>query len=160
MSSEIQKEIDHIIHHLQLIPHPEGGFYREVYRSPIRTESHSLATSIYFLLTSDHVSRFHRIQSDELWFHHKGNDLIVHTLSKEEGHQQHMIGSSLTETSVPQHLVKANTIFGSSVSGDTGYALVSCVVAPGFEFSEFELFTAEELLADFPEHAVIIHQLT
>jgi predicted cupin superfamily sugar epimerase len=71
-----------LIEQLSLIPHPEGGFYKETYRSEttIGTSNRSVMTSIYFLLTHNNCSRFHRIQSDEAWYFHEGDPLQVHTL--------------------------------------------------------------------------------
>lgn len=143
--------------------HPEGGFYREIYRSPeiIETQQgkRNLSTAIYFLLTSENISRFHRIQSDEIWFWHEGSPLSVHTLS-EEGHQIMSLGPANEESCQPQRLVQAKTIFGSSVDSLGSYALVSCVVSPGFDFEDFELFSTESLLALYPEEKEIIHRLT
>lgn len=154
--------INFLVQNLELLPHPEGGFYKETYRSPesIQTEAgdRNLMTSIYFLLTSDHVSRFHRIKSDEHWYFHEGSSLTIHLLNN-QGHEKLDLGP-LSQKSKPYHLVLANTIFGSSIEEQDGYALVSCVVAPGFDFKDFKLFTAEELLLDFPNHSDIIKQLT
>ena len=146
---------------LNMLPHPEGGFYVETYRSAenIPGKDRQLMTAIYFLLTSDNVSRFHRIKSDELWFWHAGSPLTVHTLD-EKGHTEHLVGMELNKGQVPQLLVRKNTIFGSSVNEPNGYSLVSCVVAPGFDFADFELFTKEELTAQFPECGEIISRLT
>lgn len=141
--------------------HPEGGFYSETYRSTIKTkgDSHHICTSIYFLLPSEDVSKFHRIQSDELWFFHSGSPLIVHTLD-EKGHTETIIGNDISAGQIPQFLVPGNIIFGSSVLEENSYSLVSCVCAPGFEFSEFELFSSEDLLVDFPNEKEIIKKLT
>lgn len=158
----IQEEIQNIVDHLGLLPHPEGGFYSEEYRSAevLPDKNRQLMTSIYFLLTSDNVSNFHRIKSDELWFHHKGSPITVHTLSEELGHQKIKVGSKLDQGEVPQALVKKNVIFGSSVDEENSYALVSCVVAPGFDFEDFELFRRADLIAQFPDHEDIITRLT
>jgi predicted cupin superfamily sugar epimerase len=79
---QLNNEINQLVFELGLLPHPEGGFYKETYRSEEKLENinRSLVTSIYFLLTSENVSRFHRIKSDEHWFFHAGSPLIVHTL--------------------------------------------------------------------------------
>ena len=157
----LNKKVQEIISELNLLPHPEGGFYKETYRSTEKLESidRHLVTSIYFLLTSDNVSRFHRIKSDEHWFFHAGSPLIVHTLDT-TGHHQTLIGTDLSKGEKPHFVVPKNTIFGSSVSDSTGYSLVSCVVAPGFDFGDFELFERDYLLKEFPNHSEIIHQLT
>lgn len=161
---EAKDRITFLVEKLQLIPHPEGGFYSETYRSEDRLKTNSgkrnLSTAIYFLLTSENVSKFHRIKSDELWFFHEGSTLTIHTLS-ELGHKQFSLGhTSPKDKAYPQQLVSANTIFGSSVDESESYALVSCVVSPGFDFADFELFEAEDLLPLFPEAEKIITKLT
>lgn len=161
---ENQNRIDFLVESLNLLPHPEGGFYKETYRSEvgIKTEhrERNLCTSIFFLLTSENVSRFHRIKSDELWFFHEGSPLTVHTLS-ENGYKSLSLGLPDSNPDLlPQQLVKANTIFGSTVDKQDSYSLVSCVVAPGFDFRDFELFEAKDLLPHFPQSAEIIRRLT
>jgi predicted cupin superfamily sugar epimerase len=116
-------------------------------------------TSIYFLLTSANVSKFHRIKSDELWFYHAGSPLIVHTLD-DQGHKEMLVGPRFSEGQKPQILVPKDTIFGSSVFEENGYSLVSCVVAPGFDFEDFELFTKDYLLGKYPTEEAIISRLT
>lgn len=155
------KEITYWVEKLEMLPHPEGGFYKETYRSEqsIPGTNRQLMTGIYFLLTSDNVSRFHRIKSDEMWFYHAGSPLIVHTLD-ENGHSQNHVGLDFEAGQQPQFLVPKDTIFGSSVLLEDSYSLVSCVVAPGFDFADFELFSKEELLPLFPAHKAIIERLT
>ena len=153
--------IDEIVKELNLQSHPEGGFYSENYRSEINTEDKRgvLMTSIYFLLTSEHVSNFHRISHDELWFHHEGSPIAIHLLEDGE-HKELILGASFGEECKPQQLVKGNTIFGSAVLEPDSFALVSCVVSPGFNFEDFELFSREDLLKQFPKAHEIITRLT
>jgi hypothetical protein len=158
------ERVKFLVEHLQLSPHPEGGFYKETYRSTETLLSENgernLLTSIYFLLTSENISKFHRIKSDELWYFHEGNNLTVHLLD-EAGYQKLKLGQSKTDSDCrPFGLVKANTIFGSTVDESDGYALVSCAVAPGFDFKDFELLSQSELLNQFPEQVDIILKLT
>ncbi len=154
--------INFLVTTLNLTPHPEGGFYKETYRSNEKVITsngeRNLSTSIYFLLTSDHASHFHRIKSDEHWYFHEGNPLTIHLLT-DKGHEKLELGN-LSETSKPYRFVPAHTIFGSRVEQKDGYALVSCGVAPGFDFQDFHLFDRETLLQDFPSHHEIINQLT
>jgi uncharacterized protein len=154
-------EAQALIERLGLEPHPEGGYFRETYRSPQQLENRdrSLMTSIYFLLTDSSVSRFHRITADECWYFHTGTPIIVHTLD-ENGHREFILGNDVASGQLPFYLVKGGTIFGSSVLGDKGYALVSCAVAPGFDFRDFELFETETLLQTFPAAETIIRRLT
>jgi predicted cupin superfamily sugar epimerase len=155
-----QDRINELIQSLGLLAHPEGGYYKETYRS---TESidgeQALMTSILFLLTSDSPSHFHRIQSDEHWYFHEGSPLTVHVIG-EIGHEQKQLGLDLSAGQSPYHLVKKQDIFGSEVQEPNSYALVSCAVAPGFMFRDFELFTREELLSQYPQHEEIIGRLT
>ena len=151
--------IQELIKELGLLPHPEGGYYKETYRSAEEINDRNLLTSIYFVLTSENVSRFHRIKSDELWYFHFGSPVTVHTL-EENGHTEHMLGNDLNKGEKPFLLVQANTIFGSSIDEPGGYALVSCAVAPGFDFRDFELFSKAQLLEEFPEFEAIIDRLT
>jgi predicted cupin superfamily sugar epimerase len=157
----MNSEISNIIQKLSLQPHPEGGFYKETYRSndTCLDGSRNLQTAIYFLLTSDNVSHFHRIKSDEIWYFHAGSPLVVHTLT-DEGHTQHLVGNDLLAGQTPQLLVQKNTIFGSSVLEKDNYSLVSCSVAPGFDFADFELFTKADLMKDYPDCEGIIDLLT
>ncbi len=156
------KIIQQLIEKLELEAHPEGGWYKEVYRSSIifGEPERSLLTSIYFLLSSENISKFHRIKSDEIWYFHAGSPLIVHTLDKTKGHTEQLLGLELEHGQKPQLLVSANTIFGSSVLEENSYSLVSCAVAPGFDFEDFELFDQNTLKRDFPEFEKIIEKLT
>lgn len=157
----MNQEISQLIEKFDLKPHPEGGYYSETYRSTIELHEtdRQLMTVIYFLLLSDHVSHFHRIKSDEFWFFHSGSPLSVHTLNN-HGHTINKVGNDVQAGEVPQLLVKANTIFGSSVDNKDSYSFVSCVVAPGFDFRDFELFKAKDLLPGFPECKEIIERMT
>ncbi len=150
-----------LIESLQLQPHPEGGYYTETYRSETTCNdgTRNLQTAIYFLLTSDNVSHFHRIKSDEIWYFHTGSPLLVHTLT-DTGHMQHVVGNDISAGQTPQLLVPKDTIFGSSVLEKDSYSLVSCSVAPGFDFADFELFTKADLMHDYAAFEEIIDLLT
>ncbi len=159
---EIPQRIQEIINAFDLKSHPEGGFYVETYRSSetVPGKNRQLFTSIYFLITGNSCSRFHRIQSDECWYFHEGSTLLVESLLPDGSHQTIELGMNLKQGEVPFHVVPAKTIFGSHLKDGEGYALVSCAVAPGFDFEDFELFTAEELLKSYPQHPSIIEKLT
>jgi len=159
----IEERIEYLVKSLELNPHPEGGFYKETYRSVEKTYTlageRNLCTVIYFLLTSESVSKFHQIKSDEHWFWHEGSTLSIYLLEK-NGHRVLKLGAIGNENTFPQQIVPAHTIFGSTVDEEDSYALVSCAVAPGFNFEDFKLFTSEELLKNFPSSQRIIEQLT
>ncbi|MBS9525333.1 cupin domain-containing protein [Litoribacter alkaliphilus] len=157
----MNERIIELIKSLNLQPHPEGGFYAETYRSGEEMESangkRNLATSIFFLLTAENVSKFHKIKSDEMWFFHEGNPLTVHLMHDGEYSQLHL-GPVDDEGFKPYQMVPAGTIFGSTV--EEGYALVSCVVVPGFDFEDFKLYTYDELIQSYPEYGEVIKKLT
>ncbi|SIS55887.1 cupin domain-containing protein [Belliella pelovolcani] len=158
-----KRRIEELVAQLDLIPHPEGGFYKEFYRANlgVSTDSgeRSIMTSIYFLLTSENISKFHQIKSDEMWFYHEGSPLTVHVIDSKGQYEKIKVGP-VGEKNKPQQLVPAGVIFGSTVDENNSYSLVSCVVAPGFDFEDFRLFEREELLDRFPQHVEIIKQLT
>jgi uncharacterized protein len=153
--------IQELVEILQLKPHPEGGFYSETYRSDLEAAGveRSLATCTYFLMTSDNVSKFHSIAGDEIWFYHEGSPLTVHLISA-KGYDKLLVGPIDNEGHRPQQLVPPGVIFGSTVEQPDSYSLVSCMVAPGFDFRDFRLYSADELLAKWPEAKEIIERLT
>jgi predicted cupin superfamily sugar epimerase len=155
-------EIEHLIKKLGLIPHPEGGFYRETYRSEetCLNNSRNLKTVIYFLLRSEDISHFHRIKSDEIWYYHAGSPLIVHSIDQNGLYTEQKVGINFENNEIPQYLVPKNTIFGSSVLERDTYSLVSCSVSPGFDFNDFELFKRKDLLTEYPQHTDIINRMT
>ena len=153
-----------IVQKLGLLEHPEGGFYRETYRSrsSIATEQNTIrniSTAIYFLLENENKSLFHRIQSDELWFFHQGEPLEI-VFIKEGVLNTIILGNSFENGEVPQATIPENTWFASSVRHQKGYSLVSCTVAPGFDFADFELASRENLLQEFPHLIEIIQKFT
>ena len=146
------------IRDLEMIPHPEGGYYVQTDRSAtVHGEKMlPLYTNIYFLLTKESPSHFHRLTSDELWFYHGGSPLTIHSIKPDGTYEKNVLG--LLEGQVLHHTVPAGEIFGSTV--EEAYALVSCTVVPGFDFSDFRLFTEGELLKEYPQHEEIIRRLS
>ncbi|WP_173918244.1 cupin domain-containing protein [Halobacillus sp. Marseille-Q1614] len=154
---------DDLINQLGLKAHPEGGFYKPTYESDISTETphgkRSLYTSIYFLLRSKDVSHFHRLQSDELWYFHGGSPLTVHMITPEGEYKEVKLGLNISRGEVPQFVVSKHTIFGSSVDEEDTFSLAGCMVSPGFDFEDFELFEKQELMKQYPQHRKIINKL-
>ena len=153
---------------LGLEPHPEGGFYKSTFASEavisdqklIRdNKERKLFTSIYFLLRSQDISHFHRLKSDELWYYHGGSSLTVHVIDENGEYNEMKLGLDLENGERPQVLVRKNTIFGSSVKEENTFSLVGCMVSPGFDFEDFELFKQEELLQTYPQHKEIIMKM-
>lgn len=145
----------------QLQAHPEGGYFKETLSAsdqiaPEGRIERPLYTSILFMLQEDEVSHFHRLQSDELWIHQQGDPLDVVCILPDG--RLEILHLGFGPDQVPQAVVKAGTLFGSYVPS-RGVSLVACIVAPGFLYSEFELFTAQQLLALYPQHAAWIKRL-
>lgn len=153
---------------LRLAPHPEGGYYREVYRSsevvrraglPARFGGdRSLCTSIDFLLPAGRYSALHRIAGDEVWHFHAGDDLWLHTIDP-AGELRSVVLGVGGGARVSQAVVPAGSWMAAETGGQQGYALVGCTVAPGFDFADFELGQAEGLAREFPAHATLIRRL-
>lgn len=163
------RDAQYFVSKLGLERHPEGGFYKSTFQSGERTSDKELTvnfegkrklyTSIYFLLTSNDVSHFHRLKSDELWYYHAGSPLTIHIIHENGEYEEIKLGLNLDKGEVPQALVPKNAIFGSSVMEEDTFSLVGCMVSPGFEFQDFELFTQEELLSKYPAYKNIIKKL-
>lgn len=164
-----QEIINKIVSKLELLPHPEGGFYKESYRSnEVIEQSHlpnrftgdrNFATAIYFLLSSGNFSAFHKIQQDEVWHFYEGAPLNVHVITPEGEYTKHKVGS-LNQGLKPQLVVPKGCWFASNIDEEDSYTLVGCTVAPGFDFADFELAKKEELGRLYPKHIAIINQLT
>ncbi len=155
---------------LQLIPHPEGGYYRQTYRAELTVEREALppefggkravATAIYFLLEGTDFSAFHRLRSDEIWHFYAGGALVVHVIGEDGHHSEILVGSDAEAGEVFRAVVKAGCWFGSRVRDAGSFALVGCTVSPGFDFEDFELAKRDELMRLYPQHRQLIERLT
>jgi predicted cupin superfamily sugar epimerase len=158
------------IENLALIRHPEGGYYRETYRSPFEIKMSSLpdgfdgprssSTAVYYLLDRGDVSVFHRLRSDEMWHFYDGHALLIHVLDEREGHSLIKLGRALEEGEALQALVPAGRWFGAELAESDQWALVGCTVSPGFDFKDFEMARRERLLESFPAHRDLVERLT
>ena len=160
MTSEPNARAAATIAELGLLPHPEGGFYRETYRSPdtvgTARGTRSALTSILFLLTDAAFSAFHRIASDEAWHFYRGDAIAIELLLADGSHERRVLGAD----GPWQTVVPAGIAFASHVETRDGYALVGCDVAPGFDFADFALCDRAALVAAHPERADVIRRLT
>lgn len=150
------------ISRLELEPHMEGGYFKQVEESQdvghYQGKERALYTSIYFLLDDTNPSHFHRLTADEVWYFHAGSPLTIHMIRDDGRYETHDLGLEISKGQSLHYCVPKGTIFGSTVA--SGYALVSCLVAPGFDYEDFKLFSRQELLATYPDHKEIIHKLT
>jgi len=156
-----------IIKALNLIPHPEGGYFAETYRSSsvipansgIVNEERNVSTAIYYLLRSEDISRFHRIRSDEVWHLYMGSAVTLHIIHDDGLYEAKYVGKSLENGEKPQCIIPAGAWFGATVDKENSFALCGCTVAPGFDFNDFEMADRYRMLQAFPEHEAIIKKL-
>ncbi len=158
------EEMADLIARWDLKAHPEGGFYRETFRSDTIVEPRpgvrrTASTAIYFLLPGGDFSAFHRVASDEVWHHYDGDPVDLHTIDPHGAYACVRVGRRSSEGEVSQHVVRAGVWQAAAAVGDR-FALCGCTVAPGFEFADFELANREEMLTRFPQHRAIVHRLT
>jgi len=149
---------------LALVPHPEGGWFRETFRSAERVPASALppryngerrlATSILYLLAAGERSHFHRLRSDETWWHHAGGAMHLHVLG----------GATALRLVVgpgsPQAVVPHGRWFAAEPEPGAEFALVGCGTAPGFEYEDFELAERDELLAEHPAQRELVLRFT
>ena len=155
---------------LQLEPHPEGGYFRQTYRSEVVIPREALpagfsgaravSTAIYFLLEGKNFSAFHRLRSDEVWHFYAGDPLVVHVVEPGGNYSRILLGCDLEAGQVLQAVVRAGCWFGSHMADWKSFAVVGCTVAPGFDFEDCEMGKREELAAKYPQHGELIERLT
>lgn len=156
------------IDRLNLQPHPEGGFFRQTYKSQVSLPRNALphagrrsaSTAIYFLLDGKNFSAFHRLRSDEMWHFYAGVPLAVHVIDRAGNYSKHVLGPEPDAGQSFQAVVPADSWFASHVEDRSSYSLVGCTVAPGFEFEDFELAHRKELIALYPQYRDLIETLT
>ena len=139
--------------------HVEGGYCRELYQSGQCSGDRPLASSIYYLLKAGQVSKLHRLKSDELWLYHCGTTLLIHQIDEDGALSSTRLGLAVDRGEQPQVLVAGSRIFGAELAEPKGFCLVSCIVSPGFDYRDFELFSGSELAMRYPQHSELIRRL-
>ncbi len=155
---------------LKLSRHPEGGYFREIYRSnefinkknlPERYSSfRSFSTSIYFLLESSEFSAFHRLKSDEVWHFYEGSPIMIFMIFRSGEFREYILGNNPEKNQVFQALIPKGCWFAAKVIKPDSFSLIGCTVSPGFDFEDFEMGRFEILSKLFPQHSQLIRQLT
>lgn len=166
----MHRQAKHLIETLGLRPHPEGGYFRETWRSPLTAtlggaragsdRLRSFGTAIYYLLTGDEVSRLHRLKADEVWHLYSGGPVTLHLLDEAHGGRSLQLGDNTPTGPVFQATVPAGCWFGASLPLADSFALTGCTLAPGYDQADFELGDRGHLLELFPDHEKIIRRLT
>ena len=155
---------------LDLQRHPEGGYFKETYRSgevilkralpPRFSGNRVFATCIYFLLNKNEYSAFHTIRQDEIWHFYEGSSLSIHIIDRNGEYSVLRLGRNIENGQSFQAVVPADCWFAAAVDNPQAYALVGCTVAPGFDFADFEMADRNRLVELYPEHRAIIEQYT
>ena len=158
------------INGLSLNKHPEGGWYKEIYRSnevvalshlPSRfSGNRAFATSIYFLLESGDFSMLHRIKADEIWHFYEGSPLEIVSIDNAGKLERIVLGRNLLAGENLQFVIPHGCWFGARTIDSDSYSLVGCGVAPGFDFEDFEMGERSTLLATYPHLNDLIIQYT
>ena len=166
MSPDAQKYIEKF----QLKPHPEGGYFKEIYRAgemilpehlPKRYKSaRNFSTSIYFLLEGNQVSNFHKLKSDEQWHFYDGSSIALYVIDERGNLNKILLGRNVESRESLQTVIKQNSWFAADLVDKTSFALIGCTVAPGFDFSDFELGKRIDLIEAFPQYSELIDKLT
>lgn len=159
-----------LIEKLNLTEHPEGGYFKETYRSSGTISKDNLpdfyqgernyCTSIYFLLKASDFSAFHKINQDETWYFHEGSSITIHQISPKGIYSKFILGNDILNSQFPQYTVPGGYWFGATVDVKDSYSLVGCTVSPGFDFQDFVLAERNSLQKKFPNHKNIIEELT
>lgn len=161
--------VSELISKFNLLPHPEGGYFAETYRSPNQFDNNqngdfpskrNWSTAIYFLLVKDSFSAFHKIKSDEVWHFYFGSPIEVIVITPTGELKKTVLGTNFNQGEVFQYTVSVGNWFGSRVKQPGEFGFVGCTVAPGFSFEDFEMPTRQDLLLQFPQHKQIILELT
>ena len=150
-----------LVKKLGLEEHPEGGYFRQTYRSDttVNVEGYdgprNISTAIYYMLDGDQFSAFHRIRSDEIWHHYAGGSVTLYAIESDGKLSKIKIGKS-----APQAVIKAGTWFAAALDSRRSYCLLGCTVSPGFHYRDWELGKRDELVMICPEHRKIIERYT
>ncbi|MEM9598233.1 MAG: cupin domain-containing protein [Acidobacteriota bacterium] len=184
MSPSVEKvTAEALVRRLDLVPHPEGGFYRETYRSAAEIPADALTygsgaagsggqgfpgprvqgTAIYYLLTPDTFSEMHRLRADEVWHHYLGDAVEQLQLDPATGAGRWVVyGKDLAAGQVPQGLAPRSVWQGARLvaDGEHGFALLGCTMAPGFDFADYEAGRRHDLATAFPRWKEPIGALT
>ena len=164
------KTSEYWIGKLGLLKHPEGGYFREIYRSAEQIDASCLppryggnrafSTSIYYLLKSGEFSTFHRLKTDEIWHFYAGSPLLLFMINKQGELLELVLGNEPECGEQLQIVIERGNWFAASVIQENSYTLMGCTVAPGFDFTDFEMASRSELIALYPHYHEIISKYT
>lgn len=144
----------HYIEKLSLVPHPEGGYYRQVYGNDEAGKKD--ISTIYYLLQGSEFSAFHKLHGmSEIWYYHAGECLDIYVIDV----NGELVVHHLSADGEMQVVIEPEQWFAAQLHDAKGFSLVGCAVAPAFEFANFELAKKDELMHAFPQHKALIERL-
>ncbi|MFZ1518000.1 MAG: cupin domain-containing protein [Ignavibacteriaceae bacterium] len=164
----MNEKAKYYIQKLQLKKHPEGGYYREIYRAaesffieqPKKAIKRNVSTSIYFLLDGSQVSKFHRLRSDEQWHFYDGASVNIYIIDEKGKLKEIVLGKKSEQGEVFQTVIKKNCWFAAEVNNKRSFSLIGCTVSPGFDFSDFELADRATITNQYPKLSNLITRFT
>lgn len=170
-SSSLTHEAELFVDLLKLQPHPEGGYFAQIFKSDQSVKSIDASrydnqirfagTSIYYLLDKSDFSAWHKLKSDEIWHYYKGCEVIIYQIDQYNHIKTEILGDPTKNSNATfQISIPSNTWFSAELIDKKAYCLLGCTVSPGFEFIDFELGNRDVLLQQFPQHKLLITQLT
>ncbi len=146
--------VEQYIKKLGLEPHPEGGFYRQVFGNDENGKKD--ISTIYYLLTDNDISAFHRLHDvTEIWYYHAGEKLNIYIIDNEGVLTTH----TLSANDEMQIVIQPEQWFAAEIADGKGFSIVGCAVAPAFTFENFELAEKDKLIKEFPQHKALIERM-
>lgn len=158
----MHKEAVRLVRKLGLEEHPEGGYFKQTYRSDtiVNVEGYggprNIASAIYYMLVGGQFSAFHRIRSDEIWHHYVGSSITLYAINDGGKMSKEKIGNNGT----PQAVIKAGTWLAAALDNKRSYCLLGCTVSPEFDYRDWELGKRNELVRMYPQHRARIERYT
>jgi len=158
------------IERLNLLPHPEGGYYKRYWQSDIEAEAkdasgntihplRSIGSSILYLLPSHEVCAWHRLSCDEMWHYYGGSSLKIYILNRVKGLCEHTLGHDLDHSEMPQVIIPRSTWFCAEVKNQDSYSFCGCTLWPSFSYADFDLADRDLLHREFPRHQEFIDSI-
>jgi predicted cupin superfamily sugar epimerase len=154
------KNYTDLIDKLNLIPHPEGGYYRRNWQSLLSGDikdstqkvlfnSRSIGSSIIYLLPSSEVSAWHRISCDEMWHFYEGSPLKIYTLNAQKGYEEMTLGCDISAGQIPQIIIHRHTWYAAETLEPNSHTLCGCTLWPSFTYADFEMADIAKLKDEF-----------
>jgi predicted cupin superfamily sugar epimerase len=166
----MNQRAEYYIEKLGLLPHPEGGFFKETYRSSGSIKSDCLpagyksgrnfSTLIYYMLAGSNISAFHKLKSDEIWHFYDGSPVKIIRINENRELKETLLGKDLTKGETFQAVIPKNSWFGAELADKNSFGLIGCTVSPGFEYEDLAIGKRDELIKQFPEYRTVIEKLT